>query len=90
VQAKQYCSLFITSVMKGVEPSVKEAATDAKKDSFKGGTYVGTLQNGGVGLAPYHDFASKVPAALQKEVTQLKADIISGKVQVVSPNQPAS
>jgi basic membrane protein A len=90
VQAKQYCSLFITSVMKGVEPSVKEAATDAKKASFKGGTYVGTLENGGVGLAPYHDFASKVPAALQKEVTQLKADIISGKVQVVSPNQPAS
>lgn len=89
-QAKQYCSLFITSVMKGVEPSVNQAATDAKNGTFKGGNYVGTLANNGVGLAPYHDFQSKVPAALQKEVTQLKADIISGKVKVVSKNAPAS
>jgi basic membrane protein A len=88
VQAKQYCSLFISSVMKGVEPSVKQAALDAKSGKFKGGNYVGTLANGGVGLAPYHDFQSKVPAALQKEITQLKADIISGKVKVESKSQP--
>ena len=31
--------------------------------TFKGGNYIGTLANGGVALAPYHDFASKVPAA---------------------------
>jgi basic membrane protein A len=90
VQAKQYCSLFISSVVKGVEPSVKKAALDAKNGSFKGGNYVGTLANGGVGLAPYHDFQSKVPAALQKEITQLKADIISGKVKVASKSQPSS
>jgi basic membrane protein A len=90
VQAKQYCSLFISSVIKGVQPSVKQAALDAKDGSFKGGNYVGTLANGGVGLAPYHDFANKVPASLQKEITQLKADIISGKVKVESKSQPSS
>ena len=90
VQAKQYCSLFITSVMKGVEPSVKQAALDAKNGKFTGGNYVGTLANGGVGLSPYHQFQNKVPAALQKEVTQLKADIISGKITITSPSQPKS
>jgi len=90
VQAKQYCSLFISSVVKGVEPSVKQAALDAKDGSFKGGNYVGTLANGGVGLAPYHDFQSKVPAALQTEITQLKADIVAGKITIASPSQPKS
>jgi len=36
--------------------------TTAANGSFKGGNYIGTLANGGVQLAPYHDFASKVPA----------------------------
>jgi basic membrane protein A len=53
----------------------------AANGTFKGGTYVGTLANGGVGLAPYHDFASKVPASLQSELAQIKADIISGKIK---------
>lgn len=88
VQAKQYCSLFIASVMKGVEPSVKQAALDAKSGKFTGGNYIGTLANGGVGLSPYHQFQDKVPAALQKEIGQLKADIIAGKITIASPSQP--
>ena len=31
-------------------------------------------------LAPFHDFASKVPAALQTELTTIKPEIISGKI----------
>jgi len=84
VQAKQYCSLFISSVVKGVEPSVKQAALDAKDGSFKGGNYVGTLANGGVGLAPFHDFSSKVPQSLQSELNQEKQDIISGTIKVAT------
>ena len=44
--------------------------------------------NDGVGLAPYHDFDSKIDAGLKAEVEQLKADIISGKIKVISPAQP--
>jgi basic membrane protein A len=32
-------------------------------------------------LAPFHDFASKVPASLQSELAQVKAGIISGSIQ---------
>ncbi len=53
-----------------------------------GGGSTGTLANNGVRLAPYHEFDSKIPAALKSEVDQLKADIISGKVKVSSPAQP--
>jgi len=81
ISTAQYCKYFITSVNKGITVSVRNAVQTAAKGTFKGGTYVGTLANGGVGLAPYHDFASKVPAALQSELAQIKADIISGKIK---------
>ena len=48
--------------------AVKTTVLSAANGTFKGGTYVGTLANGGAVLAPFHDFASKVPAALQSEL----------------------
>jgi hypothetical protein len=33
-----------------------------------------------VALAPYHDFAGKVPAALQDRIATLKPQIESGKI----------
>lgn len=86
VSAPQYCKYFLTSVMKGIQTSVKTAVVDAKNGTFKGGNYVGTLANGGVALAPFHDFASKVPASLQAELAQIKAGIISGSIQTPSPS----
>jgi basic membrane protein A and related proteins len=80
ISAAQYCKYFITSVAKGIQPAVKNAVVTAANGTFKGGNYIGTLANGGVTLAPYHDFASKVPAALKAEVIALKAGIISGKI----------
>jgi basic membrane protein A and related proteins len=80
VSAEQYCKYFITSVEKGIQTAVKNAVTSAANGTFKGGAYIGTLANGGVGLAPYHDFASKVPASLQSELNTVKQDIISGKI----------
>jgi basic membrane protein A len=68
-------------VEKGIQPAVKTAVLSAANGTFKGGTYVGTLANGGVTLAPYHDFASKVPASLQSEINTLKQEIISGKIK---------
>ena len=81
VSAAQYCKYFITSVEKGIQTAVKTSVLDAANGTFKGGTYVGTLANGGVTLAPYHDFASKVPASLQSEINTLKQEIISGKIK---------
>lgn len=83
------CSVFLTSVVKGLASAVTSYANDfAAGKSLGGGSYIGTLTNNGTGLAPYHDFASKVPASVQAEVKQVQADIESGKIPITSPSQP--
>jgi len=84
------CKYFITSVEKGIVQSVKTAVLAAANKTFKGGFYVGTLANGGVALAPYHDFASKVPASVTSELATIKAGIESGKISVNPCNYPAA
>lgn len=86
--APQYCSVFLTSVTKGISGAVQQAVETAAKGTPLSGGYLGTLQNNGTGLAPYHDFDSKVPATLKTQLDQVKADIESGKIQITSPNQP--
>jgi basic membrane protein A len=65
VNAAQYCKYFLTSVTKGIVSAVENAVLSAAKGTFAGGTYVGTLSNGGAVLAPYHDFTSKISTAVQ-------------------------
>jgi basic membrane protein A len=84
VSAAQYCKYFITSVTKGIQTAVKNAVTTAANGSFKGGNYIGTLANGGVALAPFHDFASKVPSSLQSELNTIKQGIINGSIKVAT------
>jgi basic membrane protein A len=81
VSAAQYCKYFITSVTKGIQSAVKSAVISAQSGSFKGGTYVGTLANGGAVLSPFHDFGSVVPASLQSELKTIETGIENGSIQ---------
>jgi basic membrane protein A and related proteins len=81
VSAPQYCQYMLTSVTKGIAEAVKTAVLSAANGTFAGGTYIGTLANGGAVLSPYHDFSTKVPAALQAEIKTLEQEIISGKIK---------
>ena len=80
ISAAQYCKYMVSSVTKGITSAVKTAVLAAAGGTFSGGVYIGTLANGGAVLSPYHDLASKVPAALQAEINTLQQDIISGKI----------
>ena len=84
----QYCKYFLTSVTKNLSGSVQEYATKAASGTFPTGNYIGTLDNNGTGLAPFHDFDSKVSSDLKSQLDQVKADIISGKIKITSPSQP--
>ena len=86
--AAQYCKYFITSVTKNLTGSVTQYVEQAASGTFPTGSYVGTLQNDGTGLAPYHDFAGKIPSDLQSKLAQVKQDIVSGKITITSPSQP--
>jgi basic membrane protein A len=84
VSAPQYCKYFITSVQKGIVAAVSTAVTGTANGSFKGGNYVGTLANGGVALAPFHDFDSKVSSTLKNELAQVKAGIVDGSIKIAT------
>jgi basic membrane protein A and related proteins len=82
VSSNEYASIILSSVQKKVDVAVYNAIKDVVTGKFTGGTDTSTLANGGLDLAPYHDFETKVPKALTAEIAQLKADIISGAVTV--------
>ena len=90
VSAPQYCSLFLTSVTKGITTSVADAVEAAAKGTFKGGLYNGDLANGGVVLSPYHQLASKVPASVTSELAKIKTGIENGSISVDPNSYPAS
>ena len=80
VAAPQYKSVLLTSVVKGVDTSVKGVILDQASGKFTSDGYFGNLKNAGTYLAPYHDLIRKVPGALRSEVTKLGNDIRNGKV----------
>jgi basic membrane protein A and related proteins len=81
ISAAQYCQYFITSVTKGITPSVENAVLSAANGKFRSGTYIGTLANGGAVLAPFHEWASRVPASLVSELNTLKTEIENGTLK---------
>ncbi len=81
-------SLLLTSIMKAVDRAVYDTVKAAAEGNFDTTPYVGTLENGGVGVAPFHDWESKVPAELGATLDELKAKIISGEITVTSPATP--
>ena len=83
-------SILLTSVMKGIQPSTSAVVEQSAGGKFSNTPYVGTLKNDGVGLAPFHDFASKVDANLKSELDKIKSGIISGSIKVTSPASPKS
>ncbi len=83
-----FSSMYLTSVLKQMEDATKTIIVDAANGKFDSAAYIGTLDNDGVGLAPLHDWESKVDPALVAEVDQLKADIIAGTITVDSPSTP--
>jgi basic membrane protein A len=73
--------VLLTSVMKNMDNSCYAVIKAVMDDEFDGcGVYVGTLENDGVGLAPYHDVEDTIPADLKAEVEDLRQKIISGEI----------
>ncbi len=82
VSAEEFCSLFLTSVEKHMDVAVKDQVKAVIDGDFTGGLYVGTLENDGVGIAPYHEFDSEIPQELKDKIEELRAGIIAGDVSI--------
>jgi basic membrane protein A and related proteins len=80
------CSIYITSVEKGLATAVKGAVLSAAS-GHTGGIYVGTLANGGAVLAPFHaPWSTNVPAKLQSELKTVEQGIINGTIATPTKN----
>jgi basic membrane protein A len=88
--APDYKSVLLTSVQKKMTDAVEAVIKDDKDGKFDPAPYVGTLANGGVALAPFHDLDSAVPAEMKSELDSLQKDIVSGAVKVESKSSPVT
>jgi basic membrane protein A len=80
--------ILLTSCMKRLDNAVFTVTESLTKDEFPGGSlYIGTLENGGVGLAPYHDFESEIPDELKAEVEAIQEGIAAGEISTGWPPQ---
>jgi len=66
---------LVSSAEKRLVAGVSSLVGQIKGGTFKGGNFVGT-----VGASPYHDLASKVPAAVQKKVAATLKKLIDGSL----------
>jgi len=82
ITAPEFKETYLTSIVKRMDVTVFDAIKAVTDGTFKGGVYVGTLKNGGVGITSFHDFDAKVSAALKGEIEQARKDLIAGTITV--------
>ncbi len=78
-------STLITSARKNVDIAVYNYLKTVAGGSVKAGIITGTLQNGGVGLAPFHDWDSKIPAGLKAQIQKASDGIQDGSITIDLP-----
>ena len=82
VSAPQFSSLMLTSVMKNMDVAVFDTVKAVQDGTFAGEQFIGTLENEGVGIAPFHDFDGEVPQELKDQLDALRQGIIDGSISV--------
>ena len=73
---------ILTSMLKRVDVAAYKSMTDAKAGTWKGGTQVLGLAEGGVDWAMDDNNKALITADMQKMIDKTKADIISGAMKV--------
>lgn len=74
--------VYLTSVLKEMDVTTFNAIKAVVDGNFEGGVTIGTLANGGVNIADYHDMASVVSAELQAQLDTIRAGIVDGSISV--------
>ncbi len=72
---------LLSSAAKNVDVAVYEYLKAVKGGTSKAGMSTATLKNGGVGLAPYHDWDSKIPADVKAKVKEASDGLIAGSIK---------
>jgi len=72
---------LISSAAKNVDVAVYEFLKTIKEGKFKAGIVTANIVNGGVGLAPFHDWDSKIPAEVKAKIEEAAKGLKDGSIQ---------
>ncbi len=72
---------LITSAMKNVDVAVFEAIKSAQSNQLKAGIVTFNVKNGGIGLAPFHDWDPKIDAKCKDAVAKATEGLKNGTIQ---------
>jgi basic membrane protein A len=74
-------SCLITSAQKHLRQAVKSAVTNMVHNSWQSGLLTFDITNDGIGLAPYHDWDSKISADIKAKITDIQAKLKDGSLK---------
>jgi phosphonate transport system substrate-binding protein len=78
--------VYLTSVLKKIDVAVFEAVRRMVDGTFEGGTnYISTLENDGVGLAPFYGYDEQVSQEMKDELEVIRQGIIDGSISTGWP-----
>ncbi|GAB4454479.1 MAG: hypothetical protein Kow0031_36460 [Anaerolineae bacterium] len=78
--------VYLTSVVKRVNVAVFEAVKSMNDGSFAGGeNFIGTLANGGVGLAPFNDYEAVVTDEMKEDLARIERSLSNGTLSTGWP-----
>jgi basic membrane protein A len=83
VQYPDKAQYILASAMKNMDLFVFETIGEQIMGNFQAGNYIGTLENGGVGITYSSGMIDQIPAELQAEIEELQAQIIAGEIQTL-------
>lgn len=73
-------SALLSSAAKNVDVAVYEYLKAVNDGTDKAGIFTANLSNGGVGLAPFHDWDSKIPQEVKDKIAEATSALISGTI----------
>lgn len=80
VSAEEHCEVVLTSVAKNIDVAVFNAIQQVVEGTFEGGVFVGTLENDGVGIAPFHEYEEQISDETKSELEDIRQGIIAGDI----------
>jgi basic membrane protein A and related proteins len=74
-------SALLSSAAKNVDVAVYEYLKTVKAGTVKAGVVTANLANKGVGLAPFHDWDSKIPQTVKDKITEASKGLVDGTIK---------
>ncbi|MEX0625693.1 MAG: BMP family ABC transporter substrate-binding protein [Chloroflexota bacterium] len=80
ISSPNVAQCIVTSAEKKIVLAIKEAIERVAAGAAVGGNVTGDATNGGIGLAPYHDFEDLITADIQAAIDKALEDLAAGTV----------